>query len=254
LDANIQRGQLVSARLISMLPSLWAVAQFAFLAPRAALLSPLNPRLAAAGPQMRQGGLILSRRANRRKRGSLAEDQRKARQMLGVPLGEGGERTAAISDPRTDEALAAVRGRIAPFRYLCVLDVEATCDRSNKGWAHEIIELPIVLVDLHTLSVVNEFRSFVRPTVVTTLTDFCTELTGIGQKSVDEVPTPPPPPLPPPPPPPPPPLPPLPPLPLPPLPPLPPLSPLWCLHHLCLHHPLLHHPCRRTHCPRCWSR
>ena len=204
--------------MISMLPSLWAVAQFAFLAPRAALLSPLNPRLAAAGPQMRQGGLILSRRANRRKRGSLAEDQRKARQMLGVPLGEGGERTAAISDPRTDEALAAVRGRIAPFRYLCVLDVEATCDRSNKGWAHEIIELPIVLVDLHTLSVVNEFRSFVRPTVVTTLTDFCTELTGIGQKSVDEVPTPPPPPLPPPPPPPPP---PLPPLPLPPLPPLP---------------------------------
>ena len=28
-----------------------------------------------------------------------------------------------------------------------------------------------MLVDLHTLTVVNEFRSFVRPTVVTTLTD-----------------------------------------------------------------------------------
>ena len=169
-----------------MLPAIWAVAQLALLAPRAALLSPLNPRLAAAGPQMRQGGLILSRRASRRKRGSLAEDQRKARQMLGVPLGEGGERTAAISDPRTNEALAAVRGRIAPFRYLCVLDVEATCDRCNKGWVHEIIEMPVVLVDLHTLTVVNEFRSFVRPTVVTTLTDFCTELTGISQQSVDE--------------------------------------------------------------------
>ena len=213
-----------------MLPTLWAVAQFAFLAPRAALLSPLSPRLAAAGPQMRQGGLILSRRANRRKRGSLAEDQRKARQMLGVPLGEGGERAAAISDPRTDEALAAVRGRIAPFRYLCVMDVEATCDKSNRGWAHEIIELPIVLVDLHTLTVVNEFKSYVRPTVVTTLTDFCTELTGIGQKSVDEVPTPPPPS----------------PLPLPPLPPLPPLlpSPAASLsHHPCPHHPCPHRPC-----------
>jgi len=167
------------------MPTLWAVAQLAFLAPRAALLSPLNPRLAAVGPQMRQGGLILSRRANRRKRGALAEDQRKARQMLGVPLGQG-ERVPALAEPRTDEALAAVRGRIAPFRYLCVLDVEATCDRSNRGWAHEIIELPIVLVDLHTLTVVNEFRSFVRPTVVTTLTEFCTELTGIGQSSVDE--------------------------------------------------------------------
>ena len=176
-----------------MLPTLWAVAQLAFLAPRGALLSPLSPRLAATGPLMRQGGLILSRRANRRKRGALAEDQRKARSMLGVPLGEGGGRVPAIADPRTDEALAAVRGRIAPFRYLCVLDVEATCDRSNKGWAHEIIELPIVLVDLHTLTVVNEFRSFVRPTVDTTLTDFCTELTGIGQRSVDEAPTPPPP-------------------------------------------------------------
>jgi len=225
-----------------MMPTLWAVAQLAFLAPRAALLSPLNPRLAAVGPQMRQGGLILSRRANRRKRGALAEDQRKARQMLGVPLGQG-ERVPALAEPRTDEALAAVRGRIAPFRYLCVLDVEATCDRSNRGWAHEIIELPIVLVDLHTLTVVNEFRSFVRPTVVTTLTEFCTELTGIGQSSVDEAP----PPLPPPPPSPPP--PPLAPPPPPPPParriPPPSSSPSPPHHHPLLHQPLLHRPLLR---------
>jgi 3'-5' exoribonuclease 1 len=170
-----------------MLPTLWAVAQLAYIAPRAALLPrTLLSALPAAGPHMRQGGLTLSRRASRRKRGALKDDQRKAREMLGVGQGEGG---GAIADPRTDEAIAAVRGRIAPFRYLCVMDVEATCDRSNKGWVHEIIELPVVLVDLHTLSVVAEFQSFVRPTVDANLTDFCKELTGISQASVDAAPT-----------------------------------------------------------------
>ena len=47
----------------------------------------------------------------------------------------------------------------------------------------------VVRVDLHTLTAVNEFRSFVRPTVDTTLTDFCKELTGIQQASVDTAPT-----------------------------------------------------------------
>ena len=131
----------------------------------------------------------LSKRGARRKRGSLKEDQRKAHEMLGVEYGEGGGRGPAIADPGADQAIAAVRGRIAPFRYLCVMDVEATCDRSNKGWVHEIIELPVVLVDLHTLTIVDEFQSYVRPTVNTTLTEFCTQLTGITQSQVDAAPT-----------------------------------------------------------------
>lgn len=77
---------------------------------------------------------------------------------------------------------------INPPRYLCVLDFEATCD-DFEGYAHEIIEFPVVLVDLENSSFVGEFHSYVRPTVNKTLTKFCTDLTGINQTQVDLAPT-----------------------------------------------------------------
>ena len=45
----------------------------------------------------------------------------------------------------------AVTGRPAaqqPFRYLCVLDIEATCERNSKHYKHEVIEFPVVVLDL----------------------------------------------------------------------------------------------------------
>jgi len=74
--------------------------------------------------------------------------------------------------------------------YLAVLDFEATCEDRNvqKNWVHEIIEFPVVFLNLATLEVDFIFHSFVRPVETFTLTDFCTNLTGITQEQVDEAP------------------------------------------------------------------
>lgn len=73
-----------------------------------------------------------------------------------------------------------------PYRYLCVLDFEATCERNSPPpRPQEIIEFPVVLLDTHTLTVVDEFHQYVRPIHHPKLTDFCTELTGITQAQVD---------------------------------------------------------------------
>ena len=75
------------------------------------------------------------------------------------------------------------------MEFLAVVDVEATCDGDGAGgfskWTHEVIELPVVLVNVREGRVVDEFRRFVRPTHVPTLTPFCTRLTAITQAIVD---------------------------------------------------------------------
>ena len=117
-----------------------------------------------------------SRRAMRRKRGKNAEE-RSSSLAVSQQL-----RTEASQPPPAE-------GRLKPFKYLAVLDVEATCERNNKNFAHEIIELPVVLVDLDTLEFAGEFHTYVRPTVNATLSEFCTQLTGIQQGTIDEAPT-----------------------------------------------------------------
>ncbi len=43
--------------------------------------------------------------------------------------------------------------------YLCVLDFEATCEEPNPpDYIHEIIEFPVVLLNLRTLEVVSEWK------------------------------------------------------------------------------------------------
>jgi len=69
-----------------------------------------------------------------------------------------------------------------------VLDFEATCDDKQQPRPQEVIELPIVLVDAQKLSVVSEFRTYVRPLHHPLLTAFCTQLTGIQQQQVDDAP------------------------------------------------------------------
>jgi inhibitor of KinA sporulation pathway (predicted exonuclease) len=72
------------------------------------------------------------------------------------------------------------------FDYLLVLDFEAQCIQNAKLDCQEIIEFPVVVVDVSAQKVIDKyFHSFVKPTVYPKLTDFCTELTGITQDKVD---------------------------------------------------------------------
>ncbi|KAF9101463.1 hypothetical protein BGX27_011479 [Mortierella sp. AM989] len=73
--------------------------------------------------------------------------------------------------------------------YLC-FDVEATCEQGYSfEFPNEVIEFPVVLMDGSTFEVVDEFHSYVRPTNRPILSDFCKNLTGISQETVDEAPT-----------------------------------------------------------------
>ncbi|KAG0053690.1 hypothetical protein BGZ83_000574 [Gryganskiella cystojenkinii] len=73
--------------------------------------------------------------------------------------------------------------------YLC-FDVEATCETGfSFEFPNEVIEFPVVLLDGSTLEVVDEFQTYVRPTHRPILSDFCVELTGIRQETVDAAPT-----------------------------------------------------------------
>ncbi|KAI9025144.1 ribonuclease H-like domain-containing protein [Phycomyces nitens] len=75
------------------------------------------------------------------------------------------------------------------YDYYLFFDVEATCE-ANGGFEfpNEIIEFPVVLVDAHTFEIVDEYRSYVKPTINPILTKFCLELTGIDQATVDRSP------------------------------------------------------------------
>jgi 3'-5' exoribonuclease 1 len=41
------------------------------------------------------------------------------------------------------------------YDYLAVIDFEATCDENNPSYRHEIIEFPIVLVDVDKMEIVS---------------------------------------------------------------------------------------------------
>ena len=69
--------------------------------------------------------------------------------------------------------------------HLLVLDFEATCDDNRSFGPTEIIEFPVVFVELASRSIVHEFHTYVRPVAIPELTPFCTQLTGIEQSTVD---------------------------------------------------------------------
>lgn len=73
------------------------------------------------------------------------------------------------------------------FDYLLVLDFEATCDDQVKLNCQEIIEFPVVIIDLSQNKIMEKcFHQYIRPVVNPKLTEFCTNLTGIQQKTVDD--------------------------------------------------------------------
>ncbi|KAG0738565.1 hypothetical protein G6F57_003357 [Rhizopus arrhizus] len=81
---------------------------------------------------------------------------------------------------------------LIPFDRLIVLHVEATCDENTTNPAavqvtkenSEIIELSFVVLDAHNLKVLHKKQIYVKPER-TTLTPFCTEVTGIQWSSLE---------------------------------------------------------------------
>lgn len=72
------------------------------------------------------------------------------------------------------------------YEYLLIIDYEATCTSLNVNFKHEIIEFPMVLVDVEKKEIVDKFQAYCKPTINPRLTEFCTELTGITQEMVDK--------------------------------------------------------------------
>ncbi|CAG8616794.1 3551_t:CDS:2, partial [Acaulospora morrowiae] len=76
-----------------------------------------------------------------------------------------------------------------PFRYYLCFDVEATCEEGSFNYMNEIIEFPVLLIDSHTFDIIDVFHSYVKPSVNPVLSNFCTQLTGILQETVDASPS-----------------------------------------------------------------
>lgn len=70
---------------------------------------------------------------------------------------------------------------------LIVLDLEATCSHDNRISRSnmETIEIGVAVVQLETFEMIDTFQLYIHPVVTPTLTNFCTELTGIAQETVD---------------------------------------------------------------------
>lgn len=91
--------------------------------------------------------------------------------------------------------LQAIQNVLAPYRYLYCVDLEATCDEVDESESPrplavvpnqmETIEIGLVVIDLESLEIVDEFQSFVRPQINPVLTDFCKKLTSLQQADVN---------------------------------------------------------------------
>eukprot|EP01100_Stratorugosa_tubuloviscum_P001998 TRINITY_DN145_c0_g2_i1.p1 TRINITY_DN145_c0_g2~~TRINITY_DN145_c0_g2_i1.p1 ORF type:complete len:260 (-),score=113.91 TRINITY_DN145_c0_g2_i1:169-948(-) len=77
---------------------------------------------------------------------------------------------------------------IQPFKYLIVIDYEATCDENRGFGPQEIIEFPAILIDTNEKKIISEFHSYCKPIRNPILTDFCKQLTGIQQHQVENAP------------------------------------------------------------------
>lgn len=94
------------------------------------------------------------------------------------------------------------------FRYLVVIDFEATCDYCALEFASlhnaltalaptpvvdtasaEIIEFPICVLDAHFNCVIDRRQLFVRPDKMEGITYYCTKLTGITPGHVQNAPS-----------------------------------------------------------------
>ncbi|UJR07453.1 hypothetical protein I4U23_011740 [Adineta vaga] len=76
-----------------------------------------------------------------------------------------------------------------PYQFVAVIDFEATCMAKPPVYAsqyiQEIIEFPIVLIDVTERKIIDTFHSYCQPVVQPILTDYCKDLTGLTQEQVD---------------------------------------------------------------------
>ena len=78
------------------------------------------------------------------------------------------------------------KARISPYNWLIVIDFEATCfERPFNRNKQEIIEFPAVLLNLETGEIEKEFHKYLKPVEIPILSDYCKNLTGITQDTVD---------------------------------------------------------------------
>ena len=82
-----------------------------------------------------------------------------------------------------------IRTRFPSCTHIMVVDFEATCGPGVSKTAAEIIEVGAVLYSFHapllTVDTSPTFHRHIKPQIVSTLTKFCTNLTGITQEQVD---------------------------------------------------------------------
>eukprot|EP01147_Barroeca_monosierra_P002623 gene2623-5525_t len=71
-------------------------------------------------------------------------------------------------------------------RYICVVDFEATCEENDANFPNEIIEFPVVIVDVQKKEIIEKVQFYCRPKLNPVLSSFCIELTGITQDMVDQ--------------------------------------------------------------------
>jgi inhibitor of KinA sporulation pathway (predicted exonuclease) len=74
-------------------------------------------------------------------------------------------------------------------QYICVLDFEANCNETRDDKINEIIEFPSVLykwnLNNNNFIQISEYQDYVIPLFTKTITEYCTNLTGITQEQVD---------------------------------------------------------------------
>jgi len=73
------------------------------------------------------------------------------------------------------------------MKYI-ILDLEATCWEDKAHEPNEIIEIGAVCVN-EAQEIIGEFGLFIKPSIHTILSDFCTELTTITQDMIQNAPT-----------------------------------------------------------------
>jgi inhibitor of KinA sporulation pathway (predicted exonuclease) len=71
------------------------------------------------------------------------------------------------------------------YDYIIILDFEATCGIDFDWDNQEIIDFSAILFNTQTLQIESKFDSFVKPQIYKKLTPFCSHMTSITQKKLD---------------------------------------------------------------------
>eukprot|EP01124_Arcella_intermedia_P004840 TRINITY_DN1278_c0_g1_i1.p1 TRINITY_DN1278_c0_g1~~TRINITY_DN1278_c0_g1_i1.p1 ORF type:complete len:513 (-),score=129.37 TRINITY_DN1278_c0_g1_i1:504-2042(-) len=130
---------------------------------------------------------------------SLHPDTRLALSLSRVPAGsifkarviELTDKTIRLAPSKYSNPILKISDRMpryrnferCPFRYLIIMDFEATCDYCPQpkvtAKTAEIIEFPWIVIDTETLQIVDERQIYVKPDFLDGVTLYTTKLTGI---------------------------------------------------------------------------